>query len=746
MFALRAAPGTGRRRPRAALIAALGLITVFGLSSGLVGAGPAAAVPGSDFESADGNLVVDSRKDWESFEGDAAIGQDRPTGATDDSLGQGSKDDLSTPTVTTGSIPNNKSDLDRFYVATENVGRFPGKDFLYLAWTRNNTLGTANMSFELNRLTQPAPPVSGPWPLKRSAGDLLILFDFASGGKPSAVRLSVSKWVTSGNPKTVCEANNTVPCWGEVAVLGSSVADGSVNFEPVTDPLNGGKALPELTFGEAAINLTDGGLVTDLCAGFGSAMVRSRASAAFDSELKDFIAPIKVSVFPSPDPTGAHANGTATGAKVDDVTVLGSSNPVLLPNPPGTDPSVSTGQSGPGSNVDSASQLNPKVPADGSVLDADVLRVTGTSYVANDGASQTSTAEAVNVNIMNGLVHADFVRGVAMTTADSRAAGFSSAGSTIKGLVVNGQPQNGVAPNSRIGLPALVYGEDSYVALHELGPDASLKTGTTSQPAVGQAGTFAADLEVTMIRVHITDDNGALPGGNPAEITVSKAVAHSDFPGIRCTNREVSGHAFVAGEATNPPLAPALVGYVAIPRSGGEQSQHLERVTLGGSLVTAGTSESFSTGTLEGGTTLDPASEANSSATTQNLCALKDALGNCTITATVLKAASHSTATASGASSDPADTTVVASAQGSPLLPRGPNETVPLANLGFVTFNEQICDGGAPLTNGCAMGNGTGLTVRGVHIVITVPDNPLGLSAGTEIILTEAHSDATFLL
>ena len=695
-----------------------------------------AVLPGTDFEGNDGNLVIDGTADWDSFQGRVAIGQDKPSGATDDSLGQGSKDDDPNPTAGTGSVPNNKSDLDRFYVASENRGQFPGKDFLYLGWTRIKTLGTANMSIELNRLPQPAPPVSGTWALDRVEGDALILFDFAQGG--STVRLSLSRWVTAGDPRQVCQASNSVPCWGKVRVLGSDVAEGAVNLAPIADPLNGDRALPELTFGEAAINLTDAGL-TDLCAGFSSAMIRSRSSAAFNSELKDFIAPIKVSIFRSPDPTGATARGSSTGAKVDSATVLGANNPKILPDPPGTP--ISTSQTGPGSSTDGASQENPRVPDDGSVFTADVVRATSTSSVASSGAEQTSTAEAVNVNIMRGLVRAEFVRGVAITNADSRSSGFSSAGSTIKGLIVNGQQQNNVAPNTRIGLPAQLYGEGSYVALYELGPDAARKTGSTSFPEVGKAGTYAADLEVTMIRVHVTDDNGLLPGGNPAEVTVSKAVAHSDFPGIRCTDQEVAGHAFIASESTQPPLAPTLVGYVAIPRSGGEQRQHLDSVTLGdGSVLTAGAADSLSSGTLT-----DASSEAGSSAAVKEVCALKDPLGQCTVTATLLKAAAHSRADGSSRSSDPADTTVVAGVQGDPVLPQTPNTTHTLDGLGFVTFNEQICDAGASLSEGCANGSQTGITVRGIHIVVTVPDNPLGLQAGSEIIVTEAHSGASFV-
>jgi hypothetical protein len=497
-----------------------------------------------------------------------------------------------------------------------------------------------------------------------------------------------------------------------------------------------------LTFGEAAINLTDAGLLPNLCIGFGSAMLRSRASSAFNAELKDFIAPIRVSIARSPDPTTAHANKSALGAKVDDVSVLGGENPLNLPSPPGTDPSVQTSQTGPnsGPNTATAEQLNVVVPADGSVLTADLIRATSASTVGAMGAAHTSVAEAVDVNILDGVVTADVVRGAAQTTATNLASSFSAASSTFKNLRVNGgPPQNDVAPNSRVGLPALSFGEGSYVGLYELGPDPTLKTGTTSQPPVGQVGTFAADLTVTMIRVHITDDNGSLlPGGNPAEIIVSKAIAHSDFRGIRCTNREVSGHAFMVFEDTDPSLAPALVGWVAIPRSGGAQHQHLEAIDLSPA-VAAEASDSDSTGDVGG-----DRSEATSYAQVADVCVLPTPTG-CTISATVLRAASHSVANATSRSSDDADTQVVATIQGNSVLAQTPNTKIDLEGLGYVILNEQFCDQGASLAGGCAIGNHAGLTVRALHVVITVPDNPFGLQAGVEIIVCEAHSDATFL-
>src|SRR5262249_3305398 len=71
---------------------------------------------------------------------------------------------------------------------------------------------------------------------------------------------------------------------------------------PVTDPLfpaspNYINPLPALQFGEVAIDLTKADVFpAGTCAAFGSAMVRSRSSASFTAEIKDFIAPIPINI------------------------------------------------------------------------------------------------------------------------------------------------------------------------------------------------------------------------------------------------------------------------------------------------------------------------------------------------------------------------------------------------------------------------------------------------------------------
>src|SRR5262245_28249058 len=121
---------------------------------GTISPRPSLALTGSPFESGDGNLIVNGgagAQDWANAPG-LSVGIDRPTGQQDDSFGQGTKEDTAVPSVVDGSIPNNKSDLTRMYVANERVN---GKEFLYLAWERvQDPSGTTNMDFEFNQSTQ----------------------------------------------------------------------------------------------------------------------------------------------------------------------------------------------------------------------------------------------------------------------------------------------------------------------------------------------------------------------------------------------------------------------------------------------------------------------------------------------------------------------------------------------------------------------------------------------------------------
>ncbi len=262
---------------------------------GLSFAGPVLAnLPGSTFEGNDGNLVVNTagNTDWENAP-NRVRGDDLASGTSDNSFGQGTKEDDPAVTVVTGSIPPQKSDLTRFYVANEFTG---GSNFLYLAWERSNVLGSANMDFEINQAAQPNLTTTGPKTLVRTAGDLLITFDFGGSGSPV---LGLLKWVTTG-ATSQCFSANALPCWGNrVNLSAAGFAEGAVNAVTVTDPIPPGApvTLAAGKFGEASINLTAAGVFPPgICEAFGSAFLKSRSSPSFTAEVKDFIAPQTVNV------------------------------------------------------------------------------------------------------------------------------------------------------------------------------------------------------------------------------------------------------------------------------------------------------------------------------------------------------------------------------------------------------------------------------------------------------------------
>src|SRR5215218_9524671 len=151
--------------------------------------GAGASLPGSTFGGGDGNLACNDANlagggalDWNCLpSGGIAlhIGTEQFTGQQDNSFGQGTKENDANVTLVQGSIPPNKSDLTRFYEASE-VLPVGGSNhvFVYLGWERSNVLGSANMDFEINKNGTPCLDSTGPFPvdcvINRSNGDILV--------------------------------------------------------------------------------------------------------------------------------------------------------------------------------------------------------------------------------------------------------------------------------------------------------------------------------------------------------------------------------------------------------------------------------------------------------------------------------------------------------------------------------------------------------------------------------------------
>ncbi len=244
---------------------------------------------GSNFE-IDGNLLDEQGSpglDW-GTEGlnlvnvlDPPLTDLSPDYFEDNAFTEGAKESDPIPVVLDASVPPNKSDLTNFLIAQDEVD---GNGFLALGWIRRNSLGTANFDFELNQLGTKTS--NGVTPM-RITGDVLFSFDFESSG--NVVTLKLREWNGDterwGQPRTLNIEGTGFAAVNDPERFGT-VPGGEIN--PFT-----GELMPDQTFGEAVINLTqtfDG----SECRKFVSAFVKGRSSTPFTAALKDFITPYPV--------------------------------------------------------------------------------------------------------------------------------------------------------------------------------------------------------------------------------------------------------------------------------------------------------------------------------------------------------------------------------------------------------------------------------------------------------------------
>jgi hypothetical protein len=113
---------------------------------------------------------------------------------------------------------------------------------------------------------------------------------------------------------------------------GTVVSESAVNSGTVTDTHlpAGSQSLAANTFGEVAIDLTASGLATGCGFSNATTFLKSRSSAQFQSEVKDFVAPVSTPIAPCapaitttlsansvPIGTAVHDSATITGATSD---------------------------------------------------------------------------------------------------------------------------------------------------------------------------------------------------------------------------------------------------------------------------------------------------------------------------------------------------------------------------------------------------------------------------------------------
>jgi hypothetical protein len=219
---------------------------------------------------------------------------------SDSGFAGGTKQDDDCASVISAKAPN-KDDLKRIYLASTTGSN--GHTYLDLAWVRipqNTTSASAHIGFEFNK-GNTACPAGSDGLVERTAGDILIVYDFEGGGTPV---LTLRKWITSGGPCDV--AANSAPCWGVAQNLTTGgFAEGAVNtgstpLDSLTPPalssttgtsVNSTLGLSE--FGEAGIDLTAAGVIpANTCAAFGKAYAVSRSSGnSGTAQMKDIVGP-----------------------------------------------------------------------------------------------------------------------------------------------------------------------------------------------------------------------------------------------------------------------------------------------------------------------------------------------------------------------------------------------------------------------------------------------------------------------
>lgn len=323
-----------RSNPRArrrwlALGGALALMMVL-IATAVLAAHPESSLAGSNFElDTDANLKLDDvaspSVDWGSLP-HAGVNPperratDTATGQDDDSYKGGVKEDTACPGETTGSIPNNKSDLLTFSVYQEpGAGSHPG--YLHLAWSRvTDPSGTTLMDFEFNQSN--AACAVGPNRV-RTSGDLLLEYSIDQGGSRADLTARTWSGTAWGAPADVDAPS--VTCGGNPCAAGT--INSSVIPAGESDGLISEGQKEARTFGEASIDLR---LIfqPDSCRSFGSAMIKSRSSDSFTSQLKDFIRPLGISltncgqvvIRKETDPDGATATFNYTKSFTTDPT------------------------------------------------------------------------------------------------------------------------------------------------------------------------------------------------------------------------------------------------------------------------------------------------------------------------------------------------------------------------------------------------------------------------------------------
>jgi hypothetical protein len=305
----------------------------------------------------------------------------------------------------------------------------------------------------------------------------------------------------------------------------------------VTDPIapNAPRSLAALTFGEAAINLSSAGVFPPgTCAAFGSTFLKSRASASFTAEVKDFVAPVpvnisncgEVTIIKHTDPAGISQNFSFTS------NVTGTINPTTTPCPSSynlNDGSSSTNTldcvNVPVGNTYAVSETEPSATY---VLESLTCTATGGSSGAQDGTNplQADISVTAGGSVTCTFVNKQQLGAIKISKTSSKAAATPLAGATFSITGPNNYSNSvTTGPDGTACVDNLPFGDyvvtetaapGGYAIDNSTGVTKTVSTNSKCSDASGQLTYTFTDTPLTDITASATSE---AVGGTQSTIT-----------------------------------------------------------------------------------------------------------------------------------------------------------------------------------------------------------------------------------
>jgi hypothetical protein len=314
---------------------------------------------------------------------------------------------------------------------------------------------------------------------------------------------------------------------------------------------------------------------------------------------------------------------------------------------------------------------------------------------ASGMVTSKTTATIQRVNLLLGMVKADAITADSATTYTSSGFQTSAAGSGFVNLVVAGHAESGTPPaNTTVPLPGI-----GYVILNQ-------QTVSSS----GQA------LTVNMIHIVITVSSPL--GASGANIVVSHASSDLEGP----IQAIVDGHAYGTSAAVSPVIKSGPSAEVWVPCQGTGGTVHTNS-TVGVAIpgvLSSGTVSNTSEGTVS--------NQDGSAQTTSSVESLN--LGGGMVTADAIHASARASDTNGGkptfssTGSSFLNLVVNGQAESSPVPP---NTMIPIPNVGTLWLDRIIQ-------------THTSIEVRMIELIVTAPNNPLGLTVGLDVRVAVAEA------